>query len=71
MKFKFIAEVSREVTDTVILEIEAESELHGYAIAEKVLEKFPQPHTEDGIPFCYIDARKYGDVTKMDINTRE
>jgi hypothetical protein len=69
--FKFVAEVTREVTDTVLINVNAESELHAGAIVEEVLQKYPKEHNEVGVPFCYIDNRDYGEVISMDFNLRE
>ena len=57
MKFKMTGTVTRQVTDTVSLTVEAESELHAHALAEKVLSKFPDSHEEDGVSYCYIEHR--------------
>lgn len=61
-KFKYTALVERTVKDTVTLRIDAESEVHAQAIAEGVLSKFPEPHSEDefAVRYCYIDNRDYG-----------
>lgn len=56
MKFKMTGTVTRMVTDTVSLTVEAEGELQAHAIADKVLSKFPDAHDED-VSYCYIEHR--------------
>lgn len=67
MKYHMQGTVTRVVTDTVSLTVEAEGELQAYAIAEGVLRKFPDEHEEDGVSYCYIEHRDNGEPTSVDV----
>jgi len=54
------AVVARTNLDTIDLTVHAPDEHTAYSIARQVLDKFPEPHGEDGVPFCFIREREYG-----------
>lgn len=66
-KYPLVAVVDRTVTDIISLTVEAESESAAYEIAGRVLEKFPHPHNEEGVSFCFVEQRKYHDPELMDL----
>lgn len=53
------AVIERSVIDTVDLTIHAPDEHTAYSIARQVLDKFPEPHGEEGVPSCYVREREY------------
>lgn len=68
-RFPLVATVHRTVTDTVTLIVEAENEFEAFVTAEAVLEKFPDEHGEEGVPYCYIEDRTYNsaEVLKIEV----
>lgn len=67
MKYPLIATVDRTVTDVIRMSVEADDENEAYLIARRVLEKFPQPHSEEGVVFCYVENRHYHEPDLVDI----
>lgn len=65
--YPLIAKVKRIVVDTITLNIRADSELEAFFIAEKALVKFPGPHSEEGISYCYIEDRETVDAEVLEI----
>lgn len=55
------------MTDTIDLAVEADDEGQAYAVARKVLEKFPEAHGESGVKFCYVTKREYGRPELVDL----
>lgn len=70
-RFPLVATVTRRVTDTVTLIVEADNEFEAFVKAEDALEKFPDAHFEEGIPYCYIEDRTYNDaeVLKIEVDS--
>lgn len=66
-KYPMVGVVTRSITDTITLYVEAEDEQSAYDLARKALQKFPDPHPEDGILRCYIDNRVYGEADLADL----
>lgn len=65
MKYQMVGVVERIVTDIVTLTVEADTEEQAYEKSRAVLISFPNPHGEDGVPFCYVDKRKYHEPTEI------
>jgi hypothetical protein len=65
--YDLVATTVRAVTDRISLTVEAAD--YGKAIikAERVLDKFPQGHDEEGVPYVYIEHRDNGEVHIMDL----
>lgn len=58
MKYKLIATVFRQVTDTILLSVDASDKDEAYGKARQVLEKYPEGHDVDGVPFCFVENRE-------------
>jgi hypothetical protein len=61
-KFQLLGRVKHSITDVVTMTVEADSEEEAMNKARRVLELFPRPHTENGVPYCYIEHRVYNDT---------
>lgn len=70
-KYPLSAIVDRTVTDHISITVEAESESAAYEIARKVLDRFPDPHGEEGCSFCYVDARENSMPELIDLRAKE
>ena len=70
-KFPLTATVDRMVTDTISLEVMAHTEQQAYDKARAVLDKFPEPHNQDGVPMCYVSNRQYHLPELIDISDQE
>lgn len=71
MKFQFTGKVRRVVEDTISVVVDSDTETDAYEKAEKVLKMFPKEHTEEGVPFCYIENRDYLETEVIDLDMRE
>lgn len=70
-KYPLVGIVERRVTDIVTITVNADSEEEAYDLARKVLEKFPDPHTYDGVDYCYTERREYRDSELVDLREQE
>lgn len=70
-KFALEAKTKRVVTDTVSLHVEAKNYADAVAIAERALSRFPDPHYEEGINYCFVEHRDNGPAEVLEINQEE
>ncbi len=61
-RYFLLAEVKHRITDVITLTVEAESEEEAFAKAKEVLEVFPRPVEQEGVPYCYIENRFFEDT---------
>lgn len=59
-KYKLVGVVDRTISDTIHLTVEADGLGEACLTARRVLQKYPKPHEEDGVPFAYISHRDWG-----------
>lgn len=57
-KYELEARVKRVVLDTITLSVVADSEAEARNKAYRVLEDYPEPHDEEGVPYCFIEDRE-------------
>jgi len=65
--YDFIATTIRAVTDRVTLTVEADDYGKAMLKAEQALDRFPQPHDIEGIPYMYVAHRDDGEVHIMEL----
>jgi hypothetical protein len=58
----------RTVNDLVHLEVDDINEADARAKAVRVLMSFPEPHFEEGVPFCHIETRNEGSSEILEID---
>lgn len=70
-KYQLTAIVDRTVTDTINLTVNADDEGEAYLVARRVLDKFPDAHEEDNVPFCQIVHRHNHSPMLVEITPEE
>lgn len=70
--YKLVATVERTVEDTIELDVVAIDELEAFSIAQKALEKYPNPQPEESVTYCWTAARVQtdDDVDIIDLRLR-
>lgn len=66
--YAYKSTMRRTVNDVVHLEVEEENEEAARAKATRVLLSFPEPHFEEGVPFCHIETRSIGTSDILELN---
>lgn len=68
--FPLIGHVTRLITDTIHIDVEADSWDEAQSKAEQVLEVFPKGHELPGVPFCWLGHRDYETPIGVHISER-
>ena len=58
-KYRFTAEVRRELLDTVSVAVLASSEDEAHEKATRVLETYPEPHDVEDVTYVYTENREH------------
>lgn len=70
-EYRILAEVNRNVTDSVSIVVEASTFAEAREKASKVLEIFPAAHDVQGVPYCRVYKRtiNHSEVESLDEQT--
>jgi outer membrane protein assembly factor BamD (BamD/ComL family) len=62
-KYRFGAEVRRELLDTLSVNVEAASEDEAREKATRVLKQYPKKHDIEGVDYVYTENREHLDAS--------